>query len=107
MPTAFDRAAAVISGNVDLSAAATLFPAGDLEAGTAVSVILSRADADSEFGESRVRGIQTIASILVAEAPGLAAGDLLRIGTETFRIAAAPDRDAARTTWSALLARVA
>lgn len=107
MPTAFDRAAAVIFGNADLAAAATLFPGGNMAVGVAVSVILSRADQDSEFGESRLRGVQTIASLLVAEAPNLAKDDVLIVGADTFRLAETPERDAARTRWTASVAKVA
>lgn len=107
MSTAFDRAAAALFGNADLAAAATLYPAGDLLSGVAVQVILSQPDQESEFGESRVRGVQTVASLLVIDAPALAKGDVLAVGGVSYTVAAAPERDAARTTWRALLAKSA
>lgn len=107
MPTAFDRAAAVLFGNADLAAAATLYPGGNFTLGVPVSVILSRADQDSEFGENRVRGVQTIVSVLVADAQDLAKGDVLIVGADTFRLAEAPERDAARTRWTASVSKEA
>lgn len=106
MATAFDRAAAALFGNADLAAAATIYPSGNMLAGVAVQVILSQPDQDSEFAETRVRGVQTVASLLVSAAPALAKGDVLAVGGVSYTIAATPERDAARTTWRALLARV-
>lgn len=106
MASAFDRAAAAIFGNADLGVAATHYPGGNLAAGVLVTVILSRADQDSEFGEARVRGANTVASVAVAAVPEFAKGDLLAIGSETFRVVEAPERDASRTIWRAALARV-
>lgn len=106
MASAFDRAAAALFGNADLGAAAIYYPGGDLAVGVTITAILSRADLDSEFGEARVGGVNTVASVSVAEAPDFAKGDLLAIGAEMFRVAEAPKRDAARTTWRAAVARV-
>lgn len=106
MTGAFDRAAAAMFGNADMGVAAVYYPGGVLSAGVNVSVILSRADQSPEFAETQIRGVNTVMAVRIIDAPELAKGDLVYIGTERFRISSAPLRDAARTTFKCLVTRV-
>jgi hypothetical protein len=107
MTSAFDRAAAVMFGNADMSVAAIYYPGGDFTAGEHIQVCLSRADQSVEFADAKVVGTNTVMSVQCALAPLLAKGCLVKIGLENFRVSSTPIRDAARVVQKCLLTRVA
>ncbi|MFZ5792107.1 MAG: head-tail joining protein [Pseudomonadota bacterium] len=61
--------------------------------GTQVRVIRRQPSGMAEFGSSRAIMPAVLIEVRRAEAPDIAEGDLLDIGSQTFRVIAAPSRN--------------
>lgn len=98
MSDAFTDADAVV---FDTFGVAATYKAGGVGAGTAVTVVRSRATADTvAFGTALRVGSQII-SVRVSEAPDLAKGDTFTIGAEVLTVGGKPALDALATMWTA------
>ncbi len=83
--TAFDDAAAALLDNPHLAQDATYTPAGGFAVSLRVS--LSRPDKEIDVGISGIHVPSLLASVLVSALPsGAAAGDTLKIGSDSHRV---------------------
>ena len=81
---------------------ATYF-AGGTGTGVPVRVVVRQPDDITTFGGARVWSETIIADMLTADVPGLAVGDTITIGAQTYTINGEPVRDAERVIWTAEL----
>ena len=65
-----------------------------------VRVVARRADAVSEFGDTRLWSETTRIDLRVAEVPNPRPGDRIEINTEAFLIQGEPVRDRERLVWT-------
>lgn len=80
---------------------AAIYRAAGTGDGVAVTVVRSRATADTvSFGVALRLGSQ-ILHVRVSEAPALAKGDTFTIDTEVLTVSGAPARDGLATMWTA------
>lgn len=80
---------------------AATYKAGGVGAGTDVTVIRSRATADTVAFGTALRMGSEIVSVRVSEAPDLAKGDTFTIGGEVLTVGGKPALDALASMWTA------
>lgn len=100
--TAFANAASALFRNADITVDVAYHPGG-ASAGVSVKAILSRGDRDAEWQDTRIRAASTFVSVLAADCPALAKGDVFVIDGATMRVKGAPERDTFRLSWRAEL----
>jgi len=76
---------------------ATYTPAGG--AATEVRAILSRPDETVVWRETALARPTCILELLVSEVPAPAAGDVVDVAGQTYRLQGQPQRDVERVTW--------
>ncbi|MDF2140854.1 hypothetical protein [Paenirhodobacter sp. CAU 1674] len=98
--SAFSRAVDAAFRNVDIASDA-IYQVGGAGLQTNVRVILSSPDRVAQFSSGRFVVDSVGLEVRVADAPELAVDDMFIIGTDTYVVIGAPERDSQRLVWSA------
>ena len=98
--TAFSTAAAALLGDLNLGVDALYRPGGG-GPGVGIRVIRERPTAETQAFGAKLRAGAELLHLRVADAPALAKGDTVTIGTETLTVQGAPRRDTLGLLWTA------
>lgn len=96
--TAFAAMIAAMFRDMNMTVAASYTPPGG-GAGASLRIILRMSDDIGEFGSSRVKVTSRLADVRVADLANPEKGGTLLVGTENYRISAAPMADRERLVW--------
>lgn len=97
--TAFAAAVDAIFADPNMAADATWSYRG-VDPPVACRVILKSPDETTEFGGARIVSDSVIADVRVSDIADPQPGDVIVIGTETWRIQGKPRRDRERLVWT-------
>lgn len=99
---AFAAAMDVIFTDANMAVEATWTPSG-VGPATPLRIIHKAPDELTEFGAARIMSDTVIVDVRVSEAPFLAAGDMIDIGSVPYNVQGEPRRDRERLVWTAEL----